>query len=99
MSLRRPSIRRPKVPKLKKPLVRKRKKTLKKKVTPKIIKKTSKTTIKKHNVKRTTKTQLGTCYLQKGCRGVLSRDVTKTKCKILGGKSWKKKGGKCEIIQ
>ena len=96
MSLRKPRIRKPKIPKLKKPLTRKRR-TLKKKVTPPTIKKTSKT-IKKHNVKRTTKTQLGTCYMQKGCRQVISKNVTKTKCKILGGKSWKKKNGSCEIV-
>ncbi|QDI89220.1 hypothetical protein Nisw_06630 [Candidatus Nitrosopumilus sp. SW] len=97
MSLRKPRIRKPKIPKLKKPLVRKRK-TLKKKVIPTTIKKTRKTT-KKHNTKRTTKTQLGTCYLQKGCRQVISKNVTKTKCKLLGGKSWKKKDGNCEVIR
>lgn len=100
MSIRKPVIRKPKVPKIKKPLISKRKKIVKKttslslgriktKITP------TKPTIRK---KTTTKTPLGTCYLEKNCKGVLSKRVTKVQCKNQGGKSWKKPGGSCEIL-
>ena len=43
--------------------------------------------------------KLGTCYKNKGCKkeDVLLRNVTKRKCKEVGGKSWKGKNG-CEQI-
>ncbi len=44
-------------------------------------------------------TKFGTCYKNKGCKkeDVLLRNVTKRKCKEVGGKSWKGKNG-CEQI-
>ena len=43
--------------------------------------------------------KLGTCYKNIGCKkeDVLLRNVTKRKCKEVGGKSWKGKNG-CEQI-
>lgn len=98
MSVRRP-MPKPRIPKLKKPSISKRKRltskspTLtKKKAT---VIKTTKPTVHKKSTRRTV---LGTCYLQKNCKGVLSRQISKSVCKTKGGKSWKKTGGTCENL-
>ncbi|MCV0431192.1 hypothetical protein [Nitrosopumilus sp.] len=99
MSIRKPVIRKPKVPKIKKPLISKRKRIVKK--SPSLALGRIKSTInptKPLKSKKTTKTPLGTCYLEKDCKGVLSRKVTKTQCRSKGGKSWKKVGGLCEKL-
>ena len=100
MSIRKPVIRKPKVPKIKKPLISKRKRIVKK--SPSLSLGRVKTTITTKKLvlrkKSTTKTPMGTCYLEKNCKGVLARKVTKTQCKNQGGKSWKKTGGLCEKL-
>lgn len=96
MSIRKPVIRKPKVPKIKKPLISKRKRIVKQKPTlsaGRIATKTQKKPL--HG----TKTRiLGTCYLEKNCKCVLSRKVTKIQCRHDGGKSWRKIGGACEKL-
>ena len=99
MSIRKPVIRKPKVPKIKKPLVSKRKRIVKK--SPSLSLGRIKTTVSAKKVikhKKTTKTPIGTCYLEKNCRNVLSRKITKTQCRRQGGKSWKKADGMCEKV-
>lgn len=99
MSIRRPKIRKPKIPKIKKPLISKRKRVVKKLPTLSTAKISTKTSQKKHIThKKTTKTPVGTCYLEKNCKDVLSRKVTKTECRHQGGKSWKKTGCSCEKL-
>lgn len=97
MSIRKPVIRKPRVPKIKKPLISKRKRIVKAKPTLSTGRITAKTPKKPHHGTKTTRT-LGTCYLEKNCRGVLSRKVTKTQCRREGGKSWRKIGGSCEKL-
>ena len=99
MSIQKPSVRRPRIPKIKKPSISKRKRLVKKQTTlsmrktkPKIP--NTKTTKRK----KPPKTVLGTCYVEKNCVGVLARKVSKTQCRVSGGKSWKKFGGKCEKL-
>ncbi|QLH07370.1 hypothetical protein [Nitrosopumilus ureiphilus] len=100
MSIRKPVIRKPKIPKIKKPLISKRKRVIKK--SPSLSLGRIKTTLtsKKPIIRKkiSPKKHLGTCYLEKNCKGVLSKKVTKTHCKSQGGKSWKKSGGTCEIL-
>jgi len=100
MSIRKPTLRRPKVPKIKKSLTSKRKRVVKKLPTMSMGRVKTKVTSKKiHTHKKTnSKTPLGTCYIEKNCKGVLSRKVTKTQCRDQGGKSWKKIGGLCEKL-
>ncbi|KAF6246440.1 hypothetical protein C6990_07980 [Nitrosopumilus sp. b3] len=100
MSIRKPVIRKPKVPKIKKPLISKRKRIVKKTPSLSLGRVKSTNTSKKSvlHKKTTTKTPLGTCYLENCCKGVLARKVTKSQCKRQGGKSWKKAGGKCEKL-
>lgn len=99
MSIRRPKIRKPKIPKIKKPLISKRKRIVKKLPTLSTDRISTKTPQKKHiSHKKTTKTPVGTCYLEKNCKEVLSRKVTKTECRRQGGKSWKKTNGLCEKL-
>lgn len=95
MSIRKPVIRKPKIPKIRKPLISKRKRPSKK--TNLSIEKIP--TRKKHTtIKKTTKTTLGTCYLENNCKGVISRKITKSSCRLEGGKSWRKTGGQCEKL-
>lgn len=100
MSIRKPTLRRPKSPKIKKTLTSKRKRIIKK--LPTISRSKVKTTIpstKLSTHKKThSKTPMGTCYLEKNCNGVLARKLTKTQCRDQGGKSWKKAGGLCEKL-
>jgi len=100
MSIRKPVVRKPKVPKIKKPLISKRKRIVKKSLSLSLgrIKSTSNTRKQVIRKKTSTKTTLGTCYIEKNCKGVLSRKTTKTQCRIQGGKSWKKAGGPCETL-
>ena len=99
MSIQRPTIRKPKMPKIKKPLISKRKRIVKKSPTLSTGRIKTKTPQKKHIThKKPTKLIVGTCYLEENCKGVISRKVTKAQCKRQGGKSWKKTGGKCEKI-
>ncbi|MGY5150088.1 MAG: hypothetical protein ACW9W3_08485 [Candidatus Nitrosopumilus sp. bin_68KS] len=99
MSIRKPIIKRPKVPKIKKPLISKRKRIVKKTPSFSLGRIKSTITTKKPDMrKKTTKTPLGTCYLENNCKGVLARKVTKAQCKNQGGKSWKKAGGMCEKL-
>ncbi len=98
--MRRPRIKGPRIPKIKKPSTLKRKRIVKK--LPTISKKSiqpklsSKKSIPKKKVTR--KIIVGTCYSKKDCKGVLSKKVTKTQCRDIGGKSWKKIDGSCEIL-
>ena len=99
MSIRKPIIRKPKVPKIKKPLVSKRKRIVK--ISPSLSLGRIKTTVSakktiKH--KKTTKTPIGTCYRETNCKGILSRKVTKTQCRSKGGKSWKEADGICKKL-
>lgn len=96
MSIRKPVIRKPKVPKIKKPLISKRKRIVKQKPTLSTGRITVKT--QKKPLHGTKTRILGTCYLEKNCKGVLSRKMTKTQCKREGGKSWRKIGGSCEKL-
>ncbi|AJW71449.1 hypothetical protein [Nitrosopumilus adriaticus] len=100
MSIRKPVIRKPKVPKIKKPLISKRKRIVKKSPSLSLGRVKTKITPKKPvlHKKTTTKTALGTCYVEKNCKGVIARKVTKAQCKSQGGKSWKKSGGTCEKL-
>ncbi|MFB5620774.1 MAG: hypothetical protein ACE5RC_06560, partial [Nitrosopumilus sp.] len=94
MSIQRPTIRKPKIPKIKKPLISKRKRIVKKASTLSVGRIKTKTSHKKHIThKKHTKTIVGTCYLEENCKGVISRKITKSQCKRQGGKSWKKVGG------
>lgn len=98
MSLRKPSIRKPKIPKIKKPLISKRKR-IKKISRLSVDKIKTKSKPKPHIHKKThSKVSLGTCYIEKNCKGVLSRKISKTQCWKIGGKSWKKTGGSCEKL-
>lgn len=98
MSIRKPVIRKPKVPKIKKPLVSKRKRIVKK--SPSLSLGRIKTTTKKPvtHKKTNSKASVGTCYRKTNCKGVLSRKVTKFQCRSEGGRSWKKTNGTCEKI-
>lgn len=100
MSIRRPKLKKPSIPRIKKPLISKRKRIVKKisslgkkNVQPKNSK-------VKHPTKKRTRHKiiLGTCYFNQNCKGVLSRKITKTNCKKIGGKSWKKIEGACENL-
>lgn len=98
MSIQKP-IRKPKIPKIKKPLISKRKRIVKKTPTLSVGRIKTKTVHKKHITHRKpVKINVGTCYLEENCKGVISKKVTKTQCRRQGGKSWKKKGGKCEKL-
>ena len=99
-SIRRPRIPRPRIPKIKKPSISKVKR-LRLKPSGISVKQTmSKPSVvtKNKGKKKTIKRNTGTCYLQSGCRNILARDVTKTQCKKMGGKSWRKTGGTCERL-
>jgi len=99
MSISRPTIERPGIPKINRPSVSKRKRLASK--IPSLSKKriVAKTTSgKKITKKSSRKTHLGTCYLQTNCSKVLSRKTTRQECKKQGGKSWKKTGGTCEKL-
>ena len=100
MSVRRPKLKKPNIPRIKKPSISKRKRVVKK--ISSLAKKNAqpKTSKVKHLTKKKTrhKIVLGTCYINKNCKGVLSRKVTKTHCKKIGGKSWKKIEGTCENL-
>ena len=100
MSVRRPTVKRPGIPKITRPSISKRKRLVSK--TPSLSKKRiiAKTTSTKHVTKKSSrKISLGTCYLQTDCSKVLTRKVTRQQCKKQGGKSWKKTGGgACEKL-
>lgn len=100
MSIRKPIIRKPKSPKIKKPLISKRKRIVKKLPTLSKIKIKTKVPSTKLPTKKKpkSKTTMGTCYIEKNCKGVMFRKVTKTQCRDQGGKSWKKVGGMCEKL-
>ncbi|AFS82219.1 hypothetical protein [Candidatus Nitrosopumilus sediminis] len=98
MSIQRPTIRKPKIPKIKKPLISKRKRIVKKAPTLSVGRIKTKTSHKKHITHKKHTTIVGTCYLEENCKGVISRKITKSQCKRQGGKSWKKVGGKCEKL-
>jgi len=100
MSTRKPIIKKPKTPKIKKPLISKRKHVVKKTTTLSLGRIKSTMDIKKPNMRKktSTKNDIGTCYLEKNCKNVLSRKVTKTQCRSQGGKSWKKSGEICERL-
>lgn len=100
MSIPRPRIPRPSNPKIKKPSILKRKRIVKK--LPSITKKTvqprisSTKSITKKRVTR--KPILGNCFINKNCKGILARKVSKSQCRDLGGKSWKKTDGHCQNL-
>jgi len=100
-SVRPPRIPRPKIPKIKKPSISKSKRLRLKpsgvSLKPRLSKPSNVT--KHKDKKKIIKRNTGTCYLQSGCRSVLARDVTKTQCKKMGGKSWRKAGGACERFE
>ena len=99
MSIQRPTVRRPRIPKIKKPLVTKRKRIVKKSATLSMGRvKTKIPSTKISKTKKHSKTPLGTCYVEKNCVGVLAKKVSKTQCRTFGGKSWKKSGGNCEKL-
>ncbi|AJM92305.1 MULTISPECIES: hypothetical protein [Nitrosopumilus] len=98
MSIRKPVIRKPKVPKIKKPLISKRKGVVKKKPTLSMGRITAKTQKPSNLGKKSTTRTLGTCYREENCKGVLYRKITKTQCRREGGKSWRKIGGPCEKL-
>lgn len=99
MSTRKPIIRKPKTPKIKKPLISKRK-HVKKTTTLSLGRINSTIDAKKSNIRKktSTKSHIGTCYVEKNCKNILSRRVTKIQCRGQGGKSWKKSGGICELL-
>ncbi len=102
--VKRPRMPKPKIPKIKKPTISKTRRIRKKLPALSVKKIDSKTKTrsathrsvnkKKHYARRS----LGTCYLQSGCRNVLAKNVSKTQCKKMGGKSWKISGGICECL-
>lgn len=98
MSIRRPTVRRPKIPKIKKPSISKKKKIIKK--LPTLGKKKTRIKTTKPSVKKKTnrKAPVGTCYLQENCKKVLVKRVTKLECRKQGGKSWRKESGSCENL-
>ena len=107
-SVRKPRMPKPRIPKIKKPSISKRKKI---RVKPSVgtvssLKKKKGRTARNISAKSTsvsrhhgTKHNTGTCYLQFGCRNVLAQAVSKTQCKKMGGKSWRKKDGICERLE
>ncbi|WP_420545758.1 hypothetical protein [Nitrosopumilus sp.] len=99
--IRKPAIPSPRIPKIKKPSISKRNR-LGAKISSVPVKKTgikakimNKPLVKK---KTTSKRNTGTCYAQLGCRHVLEKEVTKARCKQMGGKSWRKSGSACEKL-
>lgn len=92
MSIRKPTLRKPKTPKIKKPLVSKRKRIVKRLPTLSMGRVKTKVPSTKLPTRKKThsKPPTGTCYLEKNCKGVLSRKLTKIQCRDQGGKSWKK---------
>lgn len=100
MSIRKPVIKKPKVPKIKKPLISKRKRIVKKHSSLSLGRIKTTISAKKPVVRKKTnsKASLGTCYRETNCKGVLSRKVTKFQCRSKDGKSWKKTNGMCEKI-
>ena len=106
-SVRKPRMPKPRIPKIKKPGVSKAKRLRKKlpalstkKISSSKIKKTGTApeTVNKKKHHNTTRRYVGTCYLKNGCRDVLAKDVSKTQCKKMGGKSWKRPGSTCENL-
>ncbi|MDH3312321.1 MAG: hypothetical protein OEM28_04130 [Nitrosopumilus sp.] len=100
-SVRPPRMPRPRIPKIKKPSISKAKR-LRLKPSGISLKQTlsKPSAIPKHKGKKKgNKRNTGTCYFQSRCRNVLARDVTKTQCKKMGGKSWRKTGGTCERFE
>ena len=101
-SVRRPRMPKPRIPKIKKLTISKSRKLRKTVLTVSSKKpslKTRSVTIKPSTKRKTpTKKNTGTCYLQLGCRNVLERGVSKSHCKKIGGKSWKKTSGSCERL-
>ncbi|MEX0863059.1 hypothetical protein [Nitrosopumilus sp.] len=95
MSIKRP-MPKPGIPTLKKPSISKQKRLTKR--TSSVVEKKILNNPKQIVQKKTKKSVLGTCYLNKNCNAVLSRHVSKIQCKSEGGKSWKKTGGPCENI-
>jgi len=100
VSIRKPVIRKPKTPKIKKPLISKRKRIVKKISTLSIGRVKTKTPSTKLSTHKKTSSKIprGICYLEKNCKGIISRKMTKTQCRNQGGKSWKKAGGTCEKL-
>ena len=97
-NVRRPRMPRPKIPKITKPTLSKSRKI--KKATIKAVKPVlrSSASTKSNKKRQITKKITGTCYAQTDCRKILTKDVTKTKCKAIGGKSWRKNKGICERL-
>lgn len=104
--MKRPSMPKPRIPKIKKPTISKAKRLRKNSPTLSIkqtsgsikTKKRSGPAYKSANKKKTKRKHLGTCYVQTGCRSILAKDVSKSQCKKIGGKSWKISGGTCERL-
>jgi len=104
-NVRKPRMPRPRIPKIKKPSISNAKRLRKKLPTLSVkrvgVKTKATVAAKPANKKKhtTTRRHVGTCYFQSGCRYILAKDVSKTQCKKMGGKSWKIQGGKCELIE